>query len=653
QFQIGLCHRKSTCTQSESVSQIHSIPSSKSAVYTPSRIQSLSASLDNSVAATQSWFNSESPSLSPISSISKSQSETSSACMSNTPPSTGLLASWEQSSGVYDDATNQMFRYSVSNGIVNDALTAIQWQQNASSIAMNCTDAAAYCRNQTTGGFNDWRVPNIVELQTLVDYTLTTPFINTAFFKGAGSLAGSLWSSTPDIGNAGNSWYGITVSVYDVVSTQRRVRCARSCYPTAPISRYMISSGVVVDAITGLTWQRISTGGMMNQSDAFSHCNSFSLTGINFVWRLPTIKELSTLIDYNISNGNLMMNVTAFLGEPLGVFSSSTLVANLSVQLWDVYSNTGRVTHNPVSNLFYVRCVACSVPSASGLLAAWNQTGGTYFDATNQTNRYSLSNGIITDVLTGIQWQQNPSPTVMNFTDAAGYCANQTTGGLNGWRLPNNAELTSLVDYTVNYVGVNPGINSVFNGTPTNYFYSSTPLVGSLTQEPWWMSFGQTACYSGQLCSIQYAPSCTPAIVNQGYVRCVRSCYPVPASRYTTTPDTAVDTITGLIWQRVCTGGTMNQTAAIAHCGALSLPSFSSGWRLPKVKELATLVDYSVPYNNLMMDAMVFAGEPANAFWSSSSVTGSPAYAWFVGFSYGYVSLNHVFASLHYVRCVR
>ena len=289
----------------------------------------------------------------------------------------------------------------------------------------------------------------------------------------------------------------------------------------------------------------------------------------------------------------------------------------------------------------------------SGLLAAWNQSTGVYQDATTQGSRYSSSANVVTDALTGLQWELIPSPSTMTWAQAVDYCVASRTGTYDDWRLPNNAELESLVDYTINYVGATPGINAIFTGTPTSYFYSSTPLVGSPTQQPWWMSFGQTACYSGLLYSLQYSPSCAPAVASTGYARCVRSPYrPLPAVRYTTTSDTVTDTITGLIWQRVSTGGPMNQTAALAYCSALSLPSFGSGWRLPKVKELATLIDYSVPYGKLMMDGTVFAGEPANSFWSSTPVAGFPSSAWYASFNGG--DLLHSFvANTLYVRCLR
>ncbi|MEI6806834.1 MAG: DUF1566 domain-containing protein, partial [Myxococcaceae bacterium] len=291
----------------------------------------------------------------------------------------------------------------------------------------------------------------------------------------------------------------------------------------------------------------------------------------------------------------------------------------------------------------------------SGLLAAWNTGAGAYEDATNQTSRYNASLNIVTDASTGLEWQLIPSLTTMTWDQAVSYCVAQITGGFSDWRLPNNAELQSLVDYTINYVGATPGINAIFTGTPTSYFWSSTPLVGSPGQV-WYVSYGQTAYLSGLVCSKGgFGVGACDSVPANGYTRCVRSPYwPLPAERYTTTSDTVTDTITGLIWQRVHAGTTMNQTAALAYCNTLSLPSFSAGWRLPKVKELATLVDYSVPYGNLMMDVTVFAGEPANGFWSSTLRAVSTG-VWYIAFDIGIVDGDGLtnLVSNGYVSCVR
>ncbi|MBH2006834.1 MAG: DUF1566 domain-containing protein [Myxococcaceae bacterium] len=299
-----------------------------------------------------------------------------------------------------------------------------------------------------------------------------------------------------------------------------------------------------------------------------------------------------------------------------------------------------------------------SVSRVSGLLAAWNWTSGAYQDATNQPGRYTASNGVVTDSFTGLQWQQNSSTTTMIWDQAVEYCVNQNTGGYTDWQLPNNAELLMLVDYTINNIGSNPGISAIFSETPTNYFYTSTPLVGSAARQPWWVSFGQDACWSGILFSLEYNPGCGPVVGNQGYVRCVRSSHRLlPWNRYIVNSEAVKDTVTGLLWQKVAptTGGSngtgvYNRSGACSYCSSLSLGGYND-WRLPTVRELQTLVDYSRNYGTLMMDD-TFSGESGSSFWSLSAMTGNPSGSWIVWFDLGVVGTLNI-ATDNHVRCVK
>ena len=122
--------------------------------------------------------------------------------------------------------------------------------------------------------------------------------------------------------------------------------------------------------------------------------------------------------------------------------------------------------------------VPTPAPTADpGLMAAWSQTGGTYADGTNQTARYSVWDGVVTDALTFMQWEQAASANTMNWSSVPGYCATQTTGGFSDWRAPNIGELQTLVDYTLGYSTV-PINAAAFPNTPATDFWSSGPVVG-------------------------------------------------------------------------------------------------------------------------------------------------------------------------------
>ena len=130
-----------------------------------------------------------------------------------------------------------------------------------------------------------------------------------------------------------------------------------------------------------------------------------------------------------------------------------------------------------------------------------------------------------------------------------------------------------------------------------------------------------------------------------------------PAGRYTTGNGTVLDTMTKLTWQQPFAPGTYTWAAAKTYCAGLGSTLGGTGWRLPTLKELLTLVDYSQA-TPPRIDTTAFPGTPSNSifFWSATPVpaaaVSSPA-AWDVSFDDG---ADTDFLGTGYnadVRCVR
>jgi uncharacterized protein DUF1566 len=121
----------------------------------------------------------------------------------------------------------------------------------------------------------------------------------------------------------------------------------------------------------------------------------------------------------------------------------------------------------------------------------------------------------------------------------------------------------------------------------------------------------------------------------------------VSPGRYTTDGETVTDTKTKLAWQRRATLTTYDWTEAKSYCQNLSLAG--RGWRLPTVKELLTIIDYSratAPF----ADPDAFPAAPSEV-WSSSPVAGAPFVAWIV-LDLG-VTIQGPTTDASFVRCVR
>jgi len=73
--------------------------------------------------------------------------------------------------------------------------------------------------------------------------------------------------------------------------------------------------GTVTDKITGLMWEKGSSGPYASWSQAVAHCPTLTLGGHND-WRLPTRIELLSLVDYGVggdlSGPRLLINTKYF-----------------------------------------------------------------------------------------------------------------------------------------------------------------------------------------------------------------------------------------------------------------------------------------------------------------------------------------------------
>ena len=128
---------------------------------------------------------------------------------------------------------------------------------------------------------------------------------------------------------------------------------ARVTDATAPAGRYIISNGTVYDAFTKLTWQQSSPSTTYTQAAATGHCASLSLAGSG--WRLPTAKELVTIIDVSETT---MIDITAFQGSLQLPFWSVTQVSGGQSGYQVTFDvNSPPVAYAPVTNGNYTRCV--------------------------------------------------------------------------------------------------------------------------------------------------------------------------------------------------------------------------------------------------------------------------------------------------------
>lgn len=144
---------------------------------------------------------------------------------------------------------------------------------------------------------------------------------------------------------------------YQAVDPYAEIPCAGTgqdgAYSNNPLSYTDNGNGTITDNNTGLTWQQ-GEGGQKTWGDAETYCGGLSLAGGG--WRLPSKKELISIVDYGISSGPTIRQVY-FPNATSSDYWSSTTYANNPGNAWYVYFNDGGVLNSNKDGINYVRCV--------------------------------------------------------------------------------------------------------------------------------------------------------------------------------------------------------------------------------------------------------------------------------------------------------
>lgn len=137
----------------------------------------------------------------------------------------------------------------------------------------------------------------------------------------------------------------------------------------APADQYdlfTLDTQAITDAYTGLTWQRYPADVMVSFDEATAGCATLSIAGYTGTWRLPSYKELLTIVDeqphVEYENGGLSTKAidgNAFPGAPSGAYWTSSPVAAVGTgYVYGVGFATGAgEPHIAATDSLYVRCV--------------------------------------------------------------------------------------------------------------------------------------------------------------------------------------------------------------------------------------------------------------------------------------------------------
>lgn len=243
------------------------------------------------------------------------------------------------------------------------------------------------------------------------------------------------------------------------------------------------ADGTVTDLVTGLTW--VSGGDKkLTWAQAVAGASACRAGG-RTDWRLPTIKELYSLILFSGTDPDPRggaAGATPFIdtrhfpfrygraedGERVidAQYASATLCVDPVMHgmkaMFGVNFADGRIKGYPADD---------RGPRAKTYLVLYVRGNPAYGKNDFRDN----GNGTVTDRATGLMWQKSDSGKGMDWQAALAYAEGLTLAGHTDWRLPNAKELQSLVDYSRS-----PGTTASAAISP---LFACTPITNEVGQK--------------------------------------------------------------------------------------------------------------------------------------------------------------------------
>ncbi|MFA6843446.1 MAG: DUF1566 domain-containing protein [Bacilli bacterium] len=212
------------------------------------------------------------------------------------------------------------------------------------------------------------------------------------------------------------------------------------------------TDGTITDNVTELMWNQ-DMGSKMTYEDAVIEAEECTLAGYDD-WRLPSIKELYSLILFTGDGGGETAGTNRYIDtdyfiQPIG--DTSIGEREIDAQTWSSTIYVGETMNND-KTVFGVNFIDGRIKGYPYYKQGQENTA--YFRFVRGNTEYGTNNfidngdGTITDLATGLMWQQGDSEQGMDWEDSLYYANNLELAGYDDWQLPNAKELQSIVDYT-------------------------------------------------------------------------------------------------------------------------------------------------------------------------------------------------------------
>ncbi len=231
-------------------------------------------------------------------------------------------------------STNSPSYTSNSNATVSDNITGLIWEKAYQR--MTDSEARAYLIEKNKGEYNDWRIPSIKELYSLMQFNGTDvsstdmdseppasaiPFIDDAYFdfdyfaNGERSIDVQYYSSskyTAYVMTNSESLFGLNVADGRIKGYPYESRGAEKDYSVKLVrgnKAYGINDFIdngdntISDKATGLMWDKNDSNKGMEWAEALEWAQTMNAQKHRGYddWRVPNAKELQSIVDYSRS----------------------------------------------------------------------------------------------------------------------------------------------------------------------------------------------------------------------------------------------------------------------------------------------------------------------------------------------------------------
>jgi hypothetical protein len=267
-----------------------------------------------------------------------------------------------------------------------DELTGLMWPKNGNLADGTWQQALDYSNGITLCGHDDWRLPNIVELRSLIndEEKDNSTWLNS---QGFNNFQNGYWSSTTysedtyramvvdmdggfvgigtKTGGSGGvcpvragDYGSLVASAVDLPRTGQT-----KCYNTGgdviacagtgqdgelqmgaawPSPRFTVTGDCVTDNLTGLMWTKDANHfGPQTWQSALNSANGLNLCGFTD-WRLPNVNELRSVVDYS-NYDPALPDSAPFINVQSDYYWSSTSNAFNAVNAWSIHMYSGYV----------------------------------------------------------------------------------------------------------------------------------------------------------------------------------------------------------------------------------------------------------------------------------------------------------------------